>query len=209
MITMQEDPQKINQLIDELREEIHRLIEVDNSEGKRAMETQLGEIARAIANLEKKQIFVPEVLRAEKTRLIAAVDVKSEAARLLSYLIQELESIIREFKPLVTAKRDEQTGKKIRRSRSRTPKTSNQTLRKLIIEALQHYGGSATKRDVHTYIGDALKDKLLPGDLEWRESTRDLAWQNNTDWERNKMRLEGVIKSGSPTGIWELSEEYL
>jgi len=208
MITMQEDPQRINQLIDELREEIHRLIETDNSEGKRAMETQLGEIARAIANLEKKKIFVPQVLRAEKTRLVAAVDVKSEAAHSLSYLIQELESIIREFKPLVTEKRDGKTGIRKPSSRSRSPKTSNKILRELIIEALRHYGGSARKLDVRSYLEEALKDKLLPGDLEWRESTRNFVWQNNTDWERNKMKNDGIIKSDSPAGIWELSEEY-
>ena len=53
-----------------------------------------------------------------------------------------------------------------------------------------------------------LTGKLLPGDLEWRETTNEHAWQNNACWERYQMTQDGVLKTGSPRGIWELSEDH-
>lgn len=200
--------QDTDQLLGLVRAVINQLISEDNKEEKRAMESQLIEIARAIENLEKKDVFIPEVLRAEKTRLAAAVEVQSEAALYLNHLINELENIVREFKPIVTPERNKQTSKRTGSYRSKTPKTNSTTLRELIIAALRDYGGSAQKSEVHKYIEDKLKDKFLPGDLELRESTRDFVWQNNTNWERAHMKEEGIIKDGSPTGIWELTEEY-
>lgn len=200
--------QNIQQLLDLVRGEINHLMAEDNREEKSAMESQLREIARAIENLEKKEILVPEVLRAEKTRLAAAVEVQSGAALALNHLIGELQKIVLEFKPHGANKRNGQPGKRAGNFRPRTPKTNSMTLRKLIIEALRYHGGSASKSEVHKYIEDKLKDQFLPGDLEFRESTRDLVWQNNTNWERAHMKEDGIIKDGSPIGIWELTEEY-
>ncbi len=197
--------QNVDEVLGLVNETINHLVAEDNKKDRSTMENQLREISRAIENLEKKCIFVPDVLRAEKTRLAAAVEVQSEAAVSLSFLINGLENIVREFRPHTVDERNKQAGK---RTRSRTPKTSNAVLRELIIEALRYYGGSAPKREVHKYIGESLNDKFLPGDLNWRKSSRNLVWQNNTDWERNNMKNDGIIKYGSPTGVWELSEEY-
>ena len=45
------------------------------------MEAQLREIARAIDKLDKLGVPVPDALRAEKTRLAAALGVSAEASR--------------------------------------------------------------------------------------------------------------------------------
>jgi hypothetical protein len=205
MNEMQGFAQNVDEVLGLVREAINNLVAEDNKKDRSTMETQLREISRAIENLEKKCIFVPDVLRAEKTRLAAAVEVQSEAAVSLGLLINGLENIVREFKPSSVDEMNKQSG---RRTRSRAPKTSNAVLRELIIEALRYYGGSAPKRQVHKYIGESLNDKFLPGDLAWRKASRNLVWQNNTDWERNNMKNDGIIKHGSPTGVWELSEEY-
>ena len=197
-----------DQLLEIVRSVINQLISEDNREEKRAMESQLREIARAIENLEKKDILVPEVLRAEKTRLATAVGVQSAATRSLSHLVDGLEEIIRVTKPYQEDEKNTRPGRRTYRPRSRSPKTSSNILRELIIEALRYSGGSASKSEVHKYVGDSLKDKFLPGDLELRESTGDFVWQNNTDWERAHMKEDGIIKHGSPLGIWELTEEY-
>ena len=41
----------------------------------------------------------------------------------------------------------------------------------------------------------------------WREATREYVWQNNAKWERFQMIQEGLLRRGSPRGIWELSED--
>jgi hypothetical protein len=90
--------------------------------------------------------------------------------------------------------------------RSRTPKTDKNVLRKHIIKALQTLGGRAKVPDVIEQMGRQLEDKLLPGDLEWRESTNEYAWQNNAKWERYSMTQDGTLRSDSPRGYWELGE---
>jgi hypothetical protein len=54
---------------------------------------------------------------------------------------------------------------------------------------------------------DRFVAKLLPGDAEWRAATKDHAWENNAKWERYRMTQEGIIRTGSPRGIWELNKD--
>lgn len=199
------DPKLLIKLIEDVT---HQLLTAEKKDEKLAMEEQLKEISRAIENLEKKQIFIPQVLRAEKTRLAAAVDTLEEPTRALRELADGLNRLLLELAPYARSENDGKRRRSSQTKRTRVPRTDDLTLRFLIIEALNHFGGTAPKRDIHKYMGDKLKDKLLPGDLIWRESTRNFAWENNTDWERFNMVKEGILKSGSPAGIWELSEGY-
>ena len=56
-------------------------------------------------------------------------------------------------------------------------------------------------------IEESMKDKFLQGDFDILSNGQEV-WKNKMQWERNKMRIEGIIKSDSPRGTWELSEEY-
>ena len=91
-----------DQLLDLIREIITRLNAEDNQSDITAMEAQLREIARAVENLEKLKIPVPDALRAEKTRLAAAVGVQSDAFMAIIHLTEGLDEIIKEFKPVLT-----------------------------------------------------------------------------------------------------------
>lgn len=208
MNPVEEYTQNPDLLLELVREVIARLLAEDNKKEIAAMEAQLREIARAVENLEKQNIPVPDALRAEKTRLAAAVGVQSDAALAIIHLTEGLDEITREIKPDLTRGSMSQPTKRTSKARSRSPKTDAKVLRELIIEALRHSGGSASKSDVHQYIEGKLKGKFLPRDLEWRESTGNYIWQNNTDWERFSMTQDGTLKKGSPIGIWELSEEF-
>lgn len=195
-------------LVDLCREVVEQLLsELDNSCGTLAMEVQLREIARAIDKLDKQNIPVPDALRAEKTRLAAALGMNSEAKETLNHLAEELEVLLKDLKDRI-GRTPEVPCRRLPVKRSKSPKTNNTILRQLIIEALRHLGGSAPKNDVLKYMEEKLHGRLLPGDLEWREATNDYVWQNNACWERNTMRNDGVLKAGSPRGIWELSEEH-
>jgi hypothetical protein len=55
-------------------------------------ETQLREIAKAIERLEKAGVTVPDVLRAEKTRLAAALSIHADATQALTQFVDEIAS---------------------------------------------------------------------------------------------------------------------
>ncbi len=57
-------------------------------------------------------------------------------------------------------------------------------------------------------MGRQLEGKLLSGDMAWRESTAEYAWQNNAKWERYRMTRDGTLRNDSPRGYWELGEGW-
>ncbi len=195
-------------LLELCREVIESLDAGPDTGDTSAMEAQLREISRAIDKLAKQNVPVPDALRAEKTRLAAALGASAEATQTLIHLADELDGVLTDLKSRVGRSAERETTKKTRPKRSKSPKTDKTVLRQLIIEALQHLGGTAPKNDVLQYMEGRLTGKLLPGDLEWRESTNDHAWQNNACWERYAMTQDGTLKTGSPRGTWELSEDY-
>ncbi|MDE2126056.1 MAG: hypothetical protein KGJ62_05660 [Armatimonadetes bacterium] len=60
-------------------------------------QAQLREIAKAVERLEKAGVTVPEALRAEKTRLAAALAVNEEASKSLASLSGGLKSILEDI----------------------------------------------------------------------------------------------------------------
>ena len=170
-------------------------------------EAQLREIAKAVEKLEKLGVPVPDALRAEKTRLAADFGTQTRAEQALKHLVTELDAIIKDLNIRLGHGSDTPNARKILTKRSRSPKTNKKVLRKNIIKALQSLGGRARVADVIEVMGRQLEGKLLPGDLEWRESTREYAWQNNAKWERYSMTQDGTMRNDSSRGYWELSEE--
>jgi hypothetical protein len=53
---------------------------------------------------------------------------------------------------------------------------------------------------------DKLKDQLTPRDRSMRKSGK-IVWENNAQWERYVMVQEGLLRSDSPQGIWELCDD--
>ncbi len=196
------------QLIEVCREVIDRLDVAADDSHAGEMEAQLREISTAIDRLDKQSIAIPDVLRAEKTRLAAALGIQSNAATALNQLVGEFEDILKDLKSRlgITESTNPET-KKPRGKLQRLPKTDNATLREHLIQALTTLDGRARTRDVIDTIGKQLDGKLLPGDLEWRDSAKEYVWQNNVKWERLRMVQESLLKSGSPHGFWELNED--
>ena len=158
-----EDPEKLLSLI---REVIRNLAEKENQQEIVSMEAQLREISKAIENLERRNIQVPDTLRSEKTRLAAAMTIQSDTTQTLKLLTEGLENIVKGLKQSMGESNEVSKRKRARGKRSTSPKTSGKILRNLIIEALKKFGGSAPKRDIHDYIKEKLDGQLLPGDNE-------------------------------------------
>lgn len=87
----------------------------------------------------------------------------------------------------------------------RTPETAFQ---QPILKALLELGGSARIGNVLTKVEQSMKGTLKQIDYEPLPSTPDQPrWRNTAQWERNTMVRKGLLKSNSPHGVWEISEE--
>lgn len=166
-------------------------------------EAQLRAIAKAVEQLEKSAVSVPDALRAEKTRLAAALAVHADAKQALAQLADEFQDVLKDLRERLGQSTAAPEAKP-RGKRSKLPKTAQAVLREHILQALKKLGGSARVSDVIEAMARQLEDKLLPGDTVWRDATNEPAWQNNAKWERFQMTQDGALRRGSPRGIWEL-----
>ena len=170
-------------------------------------EKQLKEIAHTINKLEKTGVSVPDELRHLKAELVTKLAVRDEINNTLERLADGFEKVLHELHSMVGRTNDNGQQKPPRKKRSREPKTSREVLRKEIIQALKALGGVGRVQQVLDKMEERLEGKLLPRDLETL-STGVLVWKNNAQWERNRMVPDGILKSDSRRGTWELSEAY-
>ena len=86
-------------------------------------------------------------------------------------------------------------------------KTPQQAYRRPILEALCELGGGASVGDVLQLVEKKMKPVLNEVDYQKLPSGVGIRWRNTAMWERLSLAKEGLLKSGSPNGIWELSEK--
>lgn len=104
-------------------------------------------------------------------------------------------------------RRTDKPGKRKTTSRlERGLRTPEDSFRLPLLETLIEEGGSGAVSEILDTVGEKLKDVLneydrqpLPSNLN---TTR---WSNKAQWCRNTMVQEGLMKSDSPRGIWEIS----
>lgn len=173
----------------------------------REKEAQLREISRTVERLERAGIKVPEALRAEKTRLAAALDAQPGASQALNLLIENLEKILKDLKACVRLGRKPGGSRGRGRRTSNLPRTKEKVLREHIIRALKKSGGKARAPEVIVEIGRQLEGKFLPGDLEG-DPLHTYVWRQNVHWARLTMVHDGLLRKDSPRGYWELNEEH-
>ncbi|QQS54210.1 MAG: winged helix-turn-helix domain-containing protein [Candidatus Competibacteraceae bacterium] len=177
-------------------------------------EAQLRAVAKAIEQLEKQRVPVPDSLRQTKMNLVAEIGHQDQFERQLRKLgdsLAEALEIIEEAigKPRSEGKPQKKSTPHQRRPRnSDEPVTPQSVLRGYIIQALKEFGGSARTSDVLERIQEMLKDRLTPRDLETRSDGRAIVWENNARWERAAMIREGLLRNDSKFGYWELNPDY-
>lgn len=187
------------------REVIDQLDASSDDAAVAEQEAQLRAIAKAVEQLEKSGVTVPDPLRSEKVRLAASLAVHADAKQALAQLADEFRDILKDLQDRLgqnAASPDEKPHAK----RPKLPKTPQKVLRENILKALEKLGGSARIADVIKEMAKQLDGTLLPGDNVWRDATNEPAWQNNAKWERFQMTQDGVLRRGSPRGVWELEE---
>lgn len=189
----------------ELREIINQMISVGPTAESEEKKNQLREISRTVERLESSQVSVPSELRNLKTALITELSIEEETGDAIASLLGELLAIQSELQKRLPSM-DRESKQRRRHPRSGSPKTEKRVLRENLIKALKAHGGRATINDTLKWMREHLQHRFLPGDLETRASG-EVVWENNTCWERYNLVQEGVLKSDSPRGIWELNGE--
>jgi hypothetical protein len=191
-------------LVQELRHLVAGLAQFHESPDAQEKAGQLKEISRTVTRLESMKVPVPNELRNLKTDLVAELGIDEHVRETLTGLRDGLAEVLdaiqhRTGKP--------GTSDKPRRKRSQLPRTDKQILRGCLLKALKAKGGKASIHEVLDWMEEHLKDRLQPGDLETHPSGA-VVWQRNTHWERFSLVQEGILKSHSPRGIWELDDDH-
>lgn len=74
-----------------------------------------------------------------------------------------------------------------------------------ILRVLADRGGSAPARDVVHAVGELVAGQLTELDREKLPNGGE-RWQSRVQFSRLRMKEKGLIKSGSPRGLWELAD---
>jgi len=77
-----------------------------------------------------------------------------------------------------------------------------------ILSALIRLGGSAPMKGVLDVVFEIMKSELTEYDMQPLPSNPSQPrWQNTAQWARLSMVKQGLLKSDSPRGIWEITEK--
>lgn len=89
----------------------------------------------------------------------------------------------------------------------RSLRTREEAYYQPILEALQALGGSAQINQVLDRVLQSMRSVLKDVDYEPLASEPDMPrWKNAAQWARNSMVKEGLLRSDSPRGVWQISE---
>ena len=98
-----------------------------------------------------------------------------------------------------------------RKTTSRLPRglrTPEDAYRQPILETLMGLGGSAAVNQILDEVRERMKASLNEYDRQPLPSNRNMPrWRNSAQWCRYTMVQDGLLKTGSPTGIWEISQQ--
>lgn len=194
---------------DEFLDVLHKLIDGlkqgHEPTGLKEKDRQLKEISRTISKLKAASVPIPDGLRQIKMSLISQVSAARDHRETLSQLERGLAECLQEIRSMLGRTPPSTKRRRHSKRKPRGTTTERLVLREHIIRGLQEHGGCAKKNDLLDYMEKALAGTLLPGDLE-RRSKDQIVWRNNACWERFRMIGDGILKRGSPRGVWELSE---
>lgn len=87
-------------------------------------------------------------------------------------------------------------------------RTPEEAFRRPILEALLELGGRGRVQEVLDIVERKMKGILNSHDYEALPSGPNvIRWRNTAQWCRASLVQEGLLKAGSPYGVWEISEQ--
>lgn len=90
--------------------------------------------------------------------------------------------------------------------RRRGGKLPQKEFRSPLLEVLMKQGGKASVKSIRELLEPKMASRLSDADYE-RVSSGDPRWWNAVCWERNDLVKEGLLRSDSERGVWELSSK--
>jgi hypothetical protein len=153
-------------------------------------------------------------LREQASRQLQALRVQSkpiieEIAR-LERLLDSLDEFVHEEKPSGSPKIGFLNGVRSPanfRSPRGTPSTPHKDFTLPILESLEELGGKASRDAVLRKLEGKLNQSFKPGDFETIKNSAEPRWRNRASFQRKNMTIEGLLRSNSPYGIWEMTPE--
>ncbi|GGS47084.1 winged helix-turn-helix domain-containing protein [Actinokineospora fastidiosa] len=74
-----------------------------------------------------------------------------------------------------------------------------------VLQALVRLGGSGQTKAVIDLVGEILAPRMREGDFERLESG-DIRWRNRAQFARLNLIRAGLMREGSPRGLWEITD---
>ena len=161
---------------------------------------KLVEITKVIEKLNEKEIAVPDELRQLKSSLSLEIYDQEKTIKQLEGMELRLTEVLEGLR--IRLSKNGHSVKKRRLKKRYVHETSPKLLQKEIRKALRELGGSGQKKDLIEIVRRNLDGKFKRNDHVRKNGIA--LWIFNMTKERGFMIREGVLKSGSPRGIWEL-----
>jgi len=161
---------------------------------------KLVEITKVIEKLNEKEIAVPDELRQLKSSLSLEIYDQEKTIKQLEGMELRLTEVLEGLR--IRLSKNGHSVKKRRLKKRYVHETSPKLLQKEIRKALRELGGSGQKKDLIEIVRRNLDGKFKRNDHVRKNGVA--LWIFNISKERGYMIREGVLKSGSPHGIWEL-----
>ena len=202
------DPETV---LDDLTDWIGRLIEQAQASSGEVLRAQLREVGRTTERLEQQGYPIPCDLRRLKLDLSMQAEEGEKATAELESLSGRLRPLLASMDAVLSAAKKKAKNKKTsggRKKRKQFPMTSRDVLRKYLLITLREKGGSARCSEIKDRMREMLAGQFQPGDL-LKRANGEIVWENNTRWQRAVLVKEGILKSDSPRGVWELNRDKL
>jgi hypothetical protein len=205
----QELIQNPEMLLTLFQQSVERLIE--QRPDTAAQEAQLQAVAKAIEQLEKQQVPVPDSLRQTKMSLVAEIGQHTQLNQQLVTLGEGLVEVLEIIESTTgnshsQGKPHKESMLRQRRRKSNGSKTPHAMLKDYVLTALTDLGGAAQCAEVLDRAEELFQDKLLPGDMDPHKG-HGVIWRYNAHWAYQKLIHDGVARRSIKRGYWELAEK--
>jgi hypothetical protein len=168
---------------------------------------QLHEISLTIARLEGSGTEIPSTLRDLEAKLSAETHGQEKAIHQLEALEQRLSLVLTDLRSQLRVIKQGTTQKTTKRTKRRVKTMSPRLLRLEIRRVLREMGGAAQKADIIEAMRQRLELKFREDDLV-KDSAGNEKWTRNLAQERERMIKDGILRTGSPRGLWELRRPH-
>lgn len=190
-------PGKAIDILEKVIKELSDRIDFNDFE---ANSVQLTEVTKVIDSLNEKGVDVPEEFRRLKGSLSIAMHDQEKKIQQLQGLEIRLSSVLDDLRLMLSKKGQTATTRRLKKRY--VLETSPMILQKEVRKALRELGGKGRKNEIIEIIQRNLDGKFKKNDRIKKNGTE--LWILNVTKERNFMIRDGMLKSGSPRGIWEL-----